>query len=80
MHIYRGDGHEGSTIVNYGIALNVTDDKVTVEYNGVVSDFFDTLRSGEIVGRTSTTQLDKEQLTWLEDSRTWVKHQIEDGQ
>ena len=80
MHIYQGNGFEGSTIVNYGVSLNVTNDKVTVEYNGATASFEDVLRDGKLAGREGLIQLDKDQLAWLEGSKTWVKHQLEDSQ
>lgn len=79
MHVYKGNGFEGVTIVNYGLALNVTDDKATVEYNGLVADFYDVLSDGKLAGRDAFIQLSTEQLAWLEDSRTWVKHQLEES-
>ncbi len=77
MYVYKGDGHEGTTIVNYGVSLNVTNDKVTVEYNGFEEDFDSVLRNGKLENRDGTIQLDRDQLAWLEDSKTWVKHQLE---
>ena len=79
MYVYKGNGYEGVTIVNFGLALNVTDGKATVEYNGLVADFYDVFSDGKLVGRDGFFQLTTDQLAWLEDSRTWVKHQIEDS-
>jgi hypothetical protein len=79
MHIYQGNGH-GSTIVNYGLSLHVANGKVMVEYNGSTAGFADVLRDGTLASREELIQLDPEQLAWLEDSKTWVKHQMEDSQ
>ena len=80
MHIYQGGGLEGSTIVGFGLVLNVTDDNVTVEYNGHSADYHEVLRDGRIPSLRGDIELDAEQLAWLEDSKTWVKHQIKDSQ
>jgi hypothetical protein len=77
MHEYRGGEFEGVTIVGYGLALNVTDGKATVEYNDLTGDFYEVLQDGKLSGRTQSIQLDAEQRTWLEDNKTWVKHQVE---
>jgi len=80
MYVYKGNGTEGNTIVNFGLALNVTDEKATVEYNGHTSSFDDVLRDGKITGRDEVVQLDQDQLNWLKESKTWVKRQIEDSE
>jgi hypothetical protein len=77
IHIYQGNGYEGSTIVNYGVSLTVADGKVTVEYNGAMASFEEVLRDGKLTSRDESIQLDAAQLAWLEDSKTWVKHQLE---
>lgn len=78
FHVYTGNGFEGRTIVNYGLALNVAQGKAIVEYNGESADFYEVLKTKTITGRRETISLDADQLEWLEDSKTWVKHQIEE--
>jgi hypothetical protein len=78
MYVYRGNGFEGSTIVNFGVSLTVTNGQATVEYNGAVGRFEDVLMGGKLAGREGTVKLDKNQLAWLEESKTWVKYKIEE--
>jgi hypothetical protein len=78
MYVYQGNGFEGSTIVNYGVSLNVTNGQATVEYNGAVGKFEEVLKNGELAGREGTVKLDRKQLAWLEDSKTWVKNKVEE--
>jgi hypothetical protein len=78
MRVYQGKGYEGVSIVNYGLTLNVTDGKARIEYDGLVGDYVDSVKSGKLSNGIRSIQLDNEQLAWLEDSKTWVKKQIED--
>jgi hypothetical protein len=78
MYVYRGNGFDGSTIVNFGVSLNVTNGQATVEYNGAVGRFEDVLTNGNLAGRDGAVKLDKHQLAWLEESKTWVKYKIEE--
>jgi hypothetical protein len=80
MYVYKGNGTEGVTIVNFGLSLNVTDGKATVEYNDHTSNFDDVLREGKITGRDENVALDHDQLNWLKERKTWVKRQIEDSE
>jgi hypothetical protein len=80
MYVYKGNGAEGVTIVNFGLSLNVTDGVATVEYNDHTSNFDDVLRDGKITGRGEVIQLDQDQLNWLKESKAWVKRQIEDSE
>jgi hypothetical protein len=79
MYVYQGNGFDGPTIVNYGVSLSVAKGKAIVEYDGAAASFEDVLRDGKLTGRDGFFQLDEAQRAWLEDSKTWVKHQIEDA-
>jgi hypothetical protein len=80
LRIYKGDGYHGVSIVDFGLTLNVTGNKATVEYNDQTSDFYDALKAGGLVVDDQVIPLDQDQLRWLDDSKTWVKTQIEDSQ
>jgi hypothetical protein len=78
MYVYQGNGFGGSTIVNFGVSLNVSNGQATVEYNGAVGRFEDVLTNGNLTGRDGAIKLDTHQLAWLEESKTWVKYKIEE--
>lgn len=78
MRVYQGKGYEGVSIVNYGLTINVTDGEAIVEYNGTTANFYETIKSGKVSGSITEVTLDDEQRAWLEDSKTWVKSQIND--
>ena len=46
MHVYKE--LDAVTIVGFGLSLSVTDDKATVEYNGMTATFEDALRDGKL--------------------------------
>jgi hypothetical protein len=77
MRVYQGQGYEGVSIVNYGLTINVTNGKAIVDYDGVTADFYETLKSGTLSGRIDGLNLHSEQLAWLENSKAWVKNQID---
>jgi hypothetical protein len=77
MRVYQGQGYEGVSIVNYGLTINVTDGTAIVDYDGVIADYYETLKSGTLSTRIDEINLHSEQLAWLEDSKIWVKNQID---
>jgi hypothetical protein len=77
MRVYQGQGYEGVSIVNYGLTINVTDGTAIVDYDGVTADYYETLKSGTLSGRVDGVNLQSEQLAWLENSKSWVKNQID---
>jgi hypothetical protein len=77
MRVYQGQGCEGVSIVNYGLTINVTDGTASVDYDGVTANYYETLKSGTLSGRIDGINLHSKQLAWLEDSKTWVKNQID---
>jgi hypothetical protein len=79
MHVYQGEPLQGVSIVDFGLAINVTDGKATVEYNDRISDFYATLAAGGMVVDSEIILLDDDQLGWLDDNKTWVEIQIEDS-
>jgi hypothetical protein len=77
MRVYQGQGYEGVSIVNYGLTINVTDGTAIVDYDGVTADYYETLKSGTLLGRIDGVNLQSEQLAWLKESKAWVKNQID---